>query len=110
MARKKADYYVFFVGGSGARVCKAFLHACAAGAFRSEEIKVLLLDADSENPACQDCLRLYKKYESNRAMFHSESAETAQRTPLFQSTVKMYHEDGFKPKKWLCLCGRKWRT
>ena len=30
--------YVFFIGGSGARVYTAFLHACAAGVIQADDV------------------------------------------------------------------------
>lgn len=38
--------YVLFIGGTGARVYRSFLHLCAAGVVQSGTITTLLLDAD----------------------------------------------------------------
>ena len=55
--------YVLFIGGTGARIYRSFLHICAAGVMREEEIQVLLLDADSKNKAVEDCQELYRLYQ-----------------------------------------------
>lgn len=56
--------YVFFIGGSGARSYMAFLHCCAAGFMRTEEIvEVLLVDEDSTNAACLESCALYESYK-----------------------------------------------
>ena len=34
--------YIFFIGGSGARAYKAFLHACAAGIIHEDKVEVIL--------------------------------------------------------------------
>lgn len=81
--------YIFFIGGSGARVCRAFLHSCAAGIMPKEEVTLLLLDADAENSAGKECLRLYETYEKLYGLLHGAGTAAAGDVPAFQCGVRM---------------------
>lgn len=59
--------YIFFIGGSGARVYKAFIHSAAAGMLKTEKVSTLLVDADKNNDANTSCIDLYKAYRQMRA-------------------------------------------
>lgn len=54
--------YVFFIGGSGARVYKAVIHSAAAGILRTREISTMLIDADESNDANTSSIELYRIY------------------------------------------------
>lgn len=54
--------YIFFIGGSGARVYKAFIHGSAAGMLKTKEVSTMLVDADKSNDANTSCIDLYKAY------------------------------------------------
>ena len=57
------ENYVFFIGGTGARVLRSFLHLCASGAVGTDgKINVVMLDVDSENYACTEAKELYDIY------------------------------------------------
>ena len=91
--------YVFFIGGSGARAYKAFLHVCASGAVNRQhfvnEVNVLLLDEDSMNAACTECVRLYDAYRKNRALF--QEGDAAGQSDAFWCDVKMYQTNALSP-------------
>lgn len=55
--------YVFFIGGSGARVYRAVIHSAAAGILRTREISTMLIDADENNDANKSSIDLYRKYK-----------------------------------------------
>lgn len=57
------ENYIFFIGGSGARVYKAFLHSAASGILQTNGVSVLMVDADKENIANVECLQLYRVYK-----------------------------------------------
>lgn len=60
--------YAFFIGGSGARAYRAFLHAAAMGILRTEQVSVMRIDADNCNRAHSDCNMLYKMYQNMNQM------------------------------------------
>lgn len=60
------ENYVFFIGGTGVRVLRSFLHLCASGAVLTDsKINILTLDVDSENFACTEAKELYDIYCEN---------------------------------------------
>lgn len=63
----KMKNYIFFIGGSGARVFKSFLHCCATG-INTENAIVYQIDADTENYANKECDDLYKIYQDNQRL------------------------------------------
>lgn len=83
--------YVLFIGGTGARVYRSFLHICAAGAVREKEINVMLLDADSTNQAAEVCCNLYQlyKYHYERLPKPSADADANQRNSAFFCDIRM---------------------
>lgn len=85
--------YIFFIGGSGARAYKAFLHACAAGIIRADEAKVILLDADSQNAACKASCKLFDIYKRHRSML----CDTQFTSPAFHCDVQMYWNKPVSP-------------
>lgn len=85
--------YIFFIGGSGARVYKAFLHACASGIVRVDAANVILLDADSKNAACLESCKLFHLYEDNHKAFYKSDKSF----PAFHCDIKMYHDDAVSP-------------
>ena len=89
--------YVLFIGGTGARIYRSFLHICAAGVMREEEIQVLLLDADSKNKAVEDCQELYRLYQYHRDRLQSEDAQKAQETRAFYCKVHMPFKQVISP-------------
>ena len=109
--------YVFFIGGSGARAYKAFLHACAAGAIPMDEIRVMLLDADSKNAACTECVELYRLYRWHHKMIQEKisALKPGERRKVgtlraFHCDVRMYHEQAISPvdtfgKSFKRICG-----
>ena len=99
MAKKalESGYYVFFIGGSGARTYKAFIHACAAGAIRLNTVNALLLDADANNPACTESLELHRQYVENRRLLQSAEVKKTESTQAFSCDLRMYPRDQTKP-------------
>lgn len=64
-------YFAFFIGGTGARVLRSFLHISAAGMIRLEDsVRMMLLDADMDNGACNDAMALYGMYKTNYERVH----------------------------------------
>ena len=97
-------HYIFFIGGSGARAYKAFLHACASGAVPVDEIRVMLLDADSHNAACTECVELYRLYRWHHNMVQGKltALKSGERRKVgafhaFHCDVRMYHEQAISP-------------
>lgn len=78
--------YVFFIGGSGARAYKAFLHLCAAGVIKANLVKAALLDADTQNAACKESCDLFRLYCRKRAMLNAARFSTS----AFYCDVRMY--------------------
>lgn len=92
--------YVFFIGGSGARAYRAFLHSCAAGVIKEDEVRVMLLDADTKNAACTECEELHQLYNAQHEMFQKMYRERRRRpvsTPAFHCKVTMYHGKAVSP-------------
>lgn len=87
--------YIFFIGGSGARVYRAFLHACASGAIQTDAARVMLLDADSANAACKESCDLFRAYRDLREVFHSGGEQPE--VPAFHCDVHMYRERPVSP-------------
>lgn len=85
--------YVFFIGGSGARAYTAFLHACAAGVIKTDAVKVILLDADADNAACQKSCDLYQAYIDHRRMIYDRKHTAA----AFHCDVQMYQSKAISP-------------
>lgn len=83
--------YIFFIGGSGARAYKAFLHCCAAGVIRQESVDVLLLDADQKNKANLDCNELYKIYDHQRNILSNQNVNE------FKCKINMNTEGAVSP-------------
>ena len=77
--------YIFFIGGSGARAYKAFLHACAAGIIHEDKVEVILLDADSQNDACKTSCMLFDIYQQHRNMLCATQFDS----PAFRCDVRM---------------------
>lgn len=87
--------YVLFIGGTGARVYRSFLHLCAAGAVQESEVKTMLLDADSSNQAVENCCNLYRSYR-----FHYDCLKAARgvkQTAVFHCNVQMPVEQAISP-------------
>lgn len=60
------ENYAFFIGGTGARVLRSFVHLCASGAVQTDDkINIVMLDVDSENYACTEAKELYDIYCEN---------------------------------------------
>ena len=79
-------YYVFFIGGTGARVLCSFLHICAAGMIRVvDPIHLMLLDADMDNGACNEAMALYRIYRTNYERVHTPDVEKALGKNAFQA-------------------------
>lgn len=89
--------YLFFVGGTGARVYMAFLHSCAAGAILTDQVKVVLVDADSKSAAGEDCLALYRVYKDYHKIIHEEEAQRENPYPAFRCNVEMREEEAVSP-------------
>lgn len=83
--------YILFIGGSGARVCKAFLHCAATGAISTKEVNVMLIDADRANAAGTECCEIYRNYSSIQEMFNSSSSNIDNHG-LFSCKVDMRNE------------------
>lgn len=83
--------YIFFIGGSGARVYKSFLHACAAGVVHAEAARVMLLDADAKNAACAESCDLFRLYQQHHQAFNSRSFSP------FQCDIQMYRDGVVSP-------------
>lgn len=83
--------YIFFIGGSGARSYKAFMHCCAAGVIRQDNVEVLLLDADQRNKANLECSELYKAYDYHRGILSDRN------TDEFKCKINMNTEKAVSP-------------
>lgn len=81
--------FVLFIGGTGARVYRSFLHICAAGAVQEKEINVLLLDADAANQAADASCKLYQLYQFHHQHLQSAGANAAGATPAFHCDIRM---------------------
>lgn len=85
--------YIFFIGGSGARAYTAFLHACAAGVIRADQVRVMLLDADAQNAACDNSIKLFRTYQKHRQMLQRiQPSSTA-----FHCDIQMLQESAISP-------------
>lgn len=91
------ENYLFFVGGTGARVYRAFLHSCAAGAINTDQVKVVLVDADSKSAAGKECLELYKVYKKYRELIRENIAQSVNPFPAFYCEVDMQEEAVISP-------------
>lgn len=89
--------YIFFVGGTGARVYRAFLHSCAAGAIPAGTVKTLLVDADSKSAAGEECIELYGVYQTYRKIIREDTGEGVNPFPVFQCGVEMDGNAGISP-------------
>lgn len=87
--------YLIFIGGSGARAYKAFLHCCAAGLIQ-EDVSVLLMDADKTNGAVSESIDVYKFYQKHHEWM--TQAEVQDRC-IFKSEVKMYGDGVVSPMR-----------
>lgn len=81
--------YVLFIGGTGARVYRSFLHICAAGAVREKEINALLLDVDSDNQAVKVCCDLYQLYQKHHEELQNADSNAISQTPPFYCDIHM---------------------
>lgn len=86
--------YIFFIGGSGARTYRAFLHLCATGVIQGDELNLLLLDAD--NAAAEDYIKLYEQYKNHYDLLHQDDQK---RTEAFSSRVRMQAKEVISPVK-----------
>ena len=83
-------HYVFFIGGTGARVLTSFLHICASGMVRMDDtVRLMMLDADTENGACRNAMGLYRIYHTNYTRFHSPEITKA----LGKDTSQAFYTD-----------------
>lgn len=89
--------YVLFIGGTGARVYRSFLHLCAAGVVQSGTITTLLLDADVKNRAVTDCRDLYASYQAHYEYMQNREASDAGQEPLFRCNVQMATKSAISP-------------
>ena len=70
------EKYVFFIGGSGARVFRAFIHLCASGVMYSQEpIQTVMLDVDGQNGDIADAVTLHKLYQWNYEQIHEQDVQ-----------------------------------
>lgn len=82
--------YLLFVGGSGIRVAKSFIHLCAAGCFKREKFKAMLIDTDRSNgdtKILKDTIDAYNKiainvHEFPEINFYTENGEIEVWNPL----------------------------
>lgn len=81
--------YVLFIGGTGARVYRAFLHICATGTVREREINALLLDVDSDNQAVKVCCELYQLYQKHHEELQDADTNAISQTPPFYCDIRM---------------------
>lgn len=91
------DNYLFFIGGSGARAYKSFLHLCAAGAVREDSVNVMLLDQDSHNAACEECANLYELYRRQRRSLYESASGRKVRQTAFHCNVRMLETEAVSP-------------
>ena len=83
------ENYIFFIGGTGARVLRSFLHLCASGAVWIDgKITAIMLDVDSENYACTEAKELYDIYRENYSKLNS---------PRVQDVLKGAVVSAFRP-------------
>lgn len=85
--------YIFFIGGSGARVYKAFIHSAAAGMLKTEKVSTLLVDADKNNDANTSCINLYKVYRQMRTRVNEIGNDA------FTCDIQMESEEVLSPVK-----------
>lgn len=85
--------YIFFIGGSGARAYTAFLHACAAGVIRVDQACVMLLDADAQNAACDNSIKLFQTYQLHRQMLQRVQPSST----VFRCDIQMLQESAISP-------------
>lgn len=85
------EKYIFFIGGSGARVYKAFIHSAAAGILETSKVSVLLIDADTRNEANTSSIELYRQYIKLREMFQNNNEN------VFQCNIHMEEEKILSP-------------
>ena len=83
--------YVFFIGGSGARVYKSLIHSAAAGLLKTEELTVLLIDADKSNYANESSVSLYREYKSLYNYFKEYGGQE------FSCDIRMESENVLSP-------------
>lgn len=91
--------YIFFIGGSGARIYKSFLHCSASGIIQTEQVKVVLLDADVKNKASEECIELYRQYCIQRTLLNKYAVEKKRRDVgnIFKSDIQMYVKEVISP-------------
>ena len=83
------ENYIFFIGGTGARVLRSFLHLCASGAvWIDSKITAIMLDVDSENYACTEAKELYDIYRENYSKLNR---------PRVQDVLKGTVSSAFRP-------------
>lgn len=91
------ENYLFFIGGTGARIYRAFLHACAAGAVSADRVHAFLIDADSLSAAASECRGLYRAYKNYRAILNMDGAKNAAKTSAFHCDIRMREEGVISP-------------
>ena len=70
------EKYVFFIGGTGARVFRAFLHLCASGVICSQEpVQTVILDVDGQNGDIAETVTLYNSYQWNYEQIHAQEVQ-----------------------------------
>lgn len=70
------EKYVFFIGGTGARVLRSFLHLCASGVICSDSpVHAMVVDVDAQNGDITEALTLYRQYQTNYDNIHSKSVQ-----------------------------------
>lgn len=88
-----ADYLIL-IGGTGARVAESFVHICDNGYFSKDEVRMLLIDADSScgnKNAAVECIR---KYNSCGNYFRQDDF------PLFKTNlVPVFTQDSLDYKQ-----------
>lgn len=89
--------YVLFIGGTGARVYRSFLHICAAGAVKEKEVKVLLLDADTTNQATKVCRDLYQLYQYHHRELQDANTYSIKNPSVFHCDIHMPSINAISP-------------
>lgn len=87
------ENYIFFIGGSGARVYKAFIHSASAGMIKTKKVSTLLVDADKSNDANTSCKALYNEYIKIRGLFEGMESD------MFSCDIHMESENVLSPVK-----------
>lgn len=68
------NYSLVLLGGTGARCGEIFIHMCANGYFKGEEVNILFIDSDTDNGNAANLKRLVDLYHKCQEKYRIEAS------------------------------------